>query len=384
MIFRILEDQYAQKSRELKAADQRYMQLALALGRRGQGRTWPNPAVGAVIVRDGVIVGRGWTQPGGRPHAEPEALRRAGSAARGATLYVTLEPCAHVGKSPPCTEAIMAAGIARVVSAIEDPNPQVAGAGHARLRAAGIAVEVGIGAAEAAQDHAGHFRRVRDGRPHTILKLAVSSDDRIAAAGRKPVAISGEAARERVHLLRAQCDAVLVGIGTALADDPLLTCRLPGMAARSPVRVVLDRRLRLPAGARLVESARKTPLWVMTAESAEAQAAASLGAAGVELIRVAAAAAPQPGLDWPALLRELAGRGITRLLVEGGARVASSLLAAELVDEAWLVRGREAIGADGIPALEAMPLTAITQSPVFRVRASEKLDRDTLTIYGRA
>ena len=143
MIFRILEDQFAQKSRESKAADQRFMQLALALGRRGQGRTWPNPAVGAVVVKDGVIVGRGWTQPGGRPHAEPEALRRAGDAARGATLYVTLEPCSHVGKSPPCADAIIAAGIARVVSAIEDPNPQVAGGGHARLRAAGIVVDVG-------------------------------------------------------------------------------------------------------------------------------------------------------------------------------------------------------------------------------------------------
>ena len=191
MIFRILEDQFAQKSKQSKAADQRFMQLALTLGRRGQGRTWPNPAVGAVVVKDGVIVGRGWTQPGGRPHAEPEALARAGEAARGATLYVTLEPCSHVGKSPPCADAIIAAGIARVVSAIEDPNPEVAGQGHARLRAAGITVDIGLGATEAAHDHAGHFRRVRDKRPHVILKLAVSSDDKIGAAGRKPVAIIG-------------------------------------------------------------------------------------------------------------------------------------------------------------------------------------------------
>src|SRR3984885_7058639 len=168
------------------------MTLALALGRRGLGRTWPNPAVGAVIVKDGAIVGRGWTQPGGRPHAEVEALRRSGEAARGATLYVTLEPCSHYGKSPPCADAIVAAGLARVVSAIEDPNPEVAGQGHARLRAAGIVVDVGLGAAEAADDHAGHFRRVRDHRPHVILKLAVSADDRIGASGRKPVAISGE------------------------------------------------------------------------------------------------------------------------------------------------------------------------------------------------
>src|SRR4051812_12946814 len=212
MIFRILEDQFGQKLREAKDADRRFMQLALSLGRRGQGRTWPNPAVGAVVVKDGVIVGRGWTQAGGRPHAEPEALLRAGAAARGATLYVTLEPCSHVGKTPPCADAVIAAGVARVVSAIEDPNPEVAGQGHARLRSAGIAVDIGLGAAEAARDHAGHFRRVRDERPHVILKLAVSSDGKIAAARDKQVAISGEAAKARVHLLRAQCDAVLVGI----------------------------------------------------------------------------------------------------------------------------------------------------------------------------
>src|SRR3954451_7037278 len=195
MIFRILEDQYGQKSKEAKAADERFMQLALTLGRRGLGRTWPNPAVGAVVVRDGIIVSRGWTQAGGRPHAEPGALQRAGEAARGATFYVTLEPCSHVGKSPPCADAIVTAGIARVVSAIEDPNPEVAGQGHARLRAAGIAVDIGPGAAEAAHDHAGHFRRIRDKRPHVVLKLAVTSDGKIGAAGRRPLAISGDPAK---------------------------------------------------------------------------------------------------------------------------------------------------------------------------------------------
>jgi diaminohydroxyphosphoribosylaminopyrimidine deaminase / 5-amino-6-(5-phosphoribosylamino)uracil reductase len=382
MIFRILEDQYAEKSKVSKAADQRFMQLALTLGRRGQGRTWPNPAVGAVVVEDGVIVGRGWTQPGGRPHAEPEALARAGEAARGATLYVTLEPCSHVGKSPPCADAIIAAGIARVVSAIEDPNPEVAGQGHARLRAAGIVVDIGLGALEAARDHAGHFRRIRDKRPHVILKLAVSSDDKIGASGRKPVAISGEAARARVHLLRAQCDAVLVGIGTVRADDPLLTCRLPGMEARSPVRVVLDRSLRIPGASRLVHSARETPLWVMTSSLSEAPAAMKLGAAGAQVIRVATSATP-PGLDLLAVLHALAEKGITRLLVEGGARVASSFIAAGLVDEVWLLRGPDAIGAEGVAALEALPLSAITQSPAFRVRASENLQNDTLTVYER-
>ena len=384
MIFRILEDQFAQKSREAKAADQRFMALALALGRRGQGRTWPNPAVGAVVVRNGVIVGRGWTQPGGRPHAEPVALQQAGEAARGANLYVTLEPCSHVGKSPPCANAAIAAGIARVVSAIEDPNPEVAGQGHARLRAAGIIVDIGLGAAEAARDHAGHFRRIRDGRPHVILKLAVSSDDRIAASGHKPVAITGEAARARVHLLRAQCDALLVGIGTVLADDPLLTCRLPGMAARSPARVVLDRALRIPGDSRLVHSARERPLWVMTSSLSEAPAAMKLGAAGAQVMRVATTTAPPPGLDLPAVLHALSEKGITRLMVEGGARVASSFAEAGLVDEFWLLRGPEAIGADGVAALDALPLSQLTQSPDFRVRASETLRADTLTIYERA
>ena len=382
MIFRILEDQFAQKSRDAKAADARFMQLALALGRRGQGRTWPNPAVGAVVVKDGVIVARGWTQPGGRPHAEPDALKRAGEAARGATLYVTLEPCSHVGKSPPCVDAVIAAGIARVVSAIEDPNPEVAGQGHAKLRAAGIVVDVGLNAAEAAHDHAGHFRRIRDKRPHVILKLAVSTDDKIGAAGHKPVAITGESAKTRVHLLRAQCDAILVGIGTVLADDPSLTCRLPDMEARSPVRVVLDRSLRIPGTSRLVHSARETPLWVMTSDLSEAPAAMKLGAAGAQVIRVAATATP-PGLDLPAVLHALSEKGISRLMVEGGARVASSFVAAGLVDEVWLLRGSSAVGADGVPALDAMPLSALTGSPAFKVRASESLGKDTLTIYER-
>jgi diaminohydroxyphosphoribosylaminopyrimidine deaminase/5-amino-6-(5-phosphoribosylamino)uracil reductase len=385
MIFRHLEEQpnleLKQNTADSTAADQRFMQLALALGRRGLGRTWPNPAVGAVVVKDGVIVSRGWTQPGGRPHAEPVALAQAGEAARGATLYVTLEPCSHVGKSPPCTDAVMAAGIARVVSSIEDPNPEVAGQGHARLRAAGIAVDIGLGAAEAAHDHAGHFQRIRERRPHVILKLAVSSDDKIAAAGHKPVAISGEAAKARMHLLRAQCDTILVGIGTVLSDDPLLTCRLPGMQARSPVRVVLDRSLRIPATSRLVHSARSTALWVMTSSLAEAPAAARLGSAGAQVIRLAST--PQAGLDLAEMLRALAERGITRLLVEGGARVASSFVAAGLADEFWLLRGREAIGADGIAALDALPLGAITASPAFRVRASESLGTDTLTVYER-
>ena len=381
MIFRLLEDRLKQKFGAFDQADRRFMQLALALGRRGLGRTSPNPAVGAVVVKDEVIVGRGWTQPGGRPHAEVVALARAGPAARGASLYVTLEPCSHFGKSPPCADAIIAAGIARVVAAVEDPNPEVAGKGLAKLRAAGIAVDVGRCAAAAARDHAGHFRRMREHRPHVVLKLAVSADEKIAAAGGKPIAITGEAARRRVHLLRAQSDAILVGIGTVLADDPLLTCRLPGMEKRSPVRVVLDNGLRIPGDSRLVHTARETPLWVMASELAEAPAAAKLGAAGAQVFRLAPR--DKPGLDPLAVLHMLSDKGITRLMVEGGSRVASSFVAAGLVEEVWLLRGPDAVGAEGIAALDALPLTAITQSPAFRVRASETLDKDALTIYER-
>lgn len=359
------------------------MDLALALGRRGQGRTWPNPAVGAVIVKDGVIVGRGWTQPGGRPHAEPEALARAGDAARGATLYVTLEPCSHHGKSPPCADAIIAAGIARVVSAIEDPNPEVGGQGHARLRAAGIKVDVGLCADEAAHDHAGHFLRIREKRPFVILKLAISADDKIAAAGRRTVAITGEAAKARVHLLRAQSDAILVGIGTVLADDPLLTVRLPGLESQSPVRVVLDRALRISGTSKLIHSARQHPLWVFASETADAPAAMKLGGAGAQIIRVATTKTPPMGLDLKAVLNALSERGITRLMVEGGARVAASFIDSGFADEVWLLRGPDKIGADGIAALDAQPLSAITQSPRWAARATEMLDKDTLTVYER-
>jgi diaminohydroxyphosphoribosylaminopyrimidine deaminase/5-amino-6-(5-phosphoribosylamino)uracil reductase len=216
-----------------------------------------------------------------------------------------------------------------------------------------------------------------------ILKLAVSADEKIGAAGRKPVAITGEAARTRVHLLRAQCDAILVGIGTVLADDPMLNCRLPGMGPRSPVRVVLDRALRMSGTSRLLHSARETPLWVMTSDLSEAPAAMKLGAAGAQVIRVAATNTP-PGLDLPAVLHALSEKGISRLMVEGGARVASSFVTAGVVDEVWLFRGAEAIGADGIPALDALPLSALTGSSALKVRASESVGKDTLTIYERA
>ena len=365
------------------AADRRFMDLrfmdsALSLGRRGLGKTWPNPAVGAVIVKDGVIVGRGWTQPGGRPHAEVEALRRAGKAARGATLYVTLEPCSHHGKTPPCADAVIAAGVTRVVSALEDPNPEVAGQGHARLRAAGIAVEVGVGAEEARRDHAGHIRRMREGRPHVMLKLAISADGKAGAAGRKPVAITGEAVRERVHLLRAQSDAIMVGIGTVLADDPMLTCRLPSMAKDSPVRIVADSMLRLPVHSRLVRSAHETPVWALTGLGAPQDSEFALLPLGVEVLR-----SPQSAgrLDLKDGLEFLAAKGITRLMVEGGPTLAAAFIAADLVDEAVLFHSPKIVGPDGIDALATGAMEALTQR--LKQISSEPVGPDRQLNYAR-
>jgi diaminohydroxyphosphoribosylaminopyrimidine deaminase/5-amino-6-(5-phosphoribosylamino)uracil reductase len=360
-----------------RAVDARFMQLALALGRRGLGRTWPNPAVGAVVVKDGVIVGRGWTQPGGRPHAETEALKRAGKEAKGATLYVTLEPCSHHGKTPPCVDAIIRAGIARVVSALEDANPDVAGQGHARLRECGIAVETGLGADEAARQHAGHIRRMREGRPQVLLKLAISSDGKAGRLGRRPAPITGEAARVRVHQMRAESDAILVGIGTVLADDPHLTCRLPGMMDWSPVRVILDARLRIPLATSIIGTAHDTPTWVFTSQASSAMAENILKAKGVEVIRVESA---DGKLDLSAVLKTLAVRGITRLMVEGGPIVAAAFVAAGLVDEAALFRSPNALG-EGIDALEGLPLTALTKSPSFKSLAPEAIGSDSLEIF---
>jgi diaminohydroxyphosphoribosylaminopyrimidine deaminase / 5-amino-6-(5-phosphoribosylamino)uracil reductase len=365
--------------------DERFMDLALALGRRGLGNAWPNPAVGTVVVDDAsdvpVIVGRGWTQPGGRPHAEVEALVRAGSRVRGATLYVTLEPCSHHGQTPPCADAIIAAGIARVVSAIADPNPEVAGEGHARLRAHGIKVEVGLREAEARRAHAGHFRRVRDGRPHVTLKLAVSADGKAGLSGRKPAAITGERARARVHLMRAMNDAILVGIGTALADDPQLTSRLPGTQARSPVRVVLDTTLRLPETSALVRTAAHTPVWVFAGTDADAEAERRLIRHEVEVLRVPATAGR---IDLSAMLHVLGDRGITRLMVEGGPTIAAALVAADLVDEAAIFHSDAVIGSSGIDALEGLPLSAVTASPRFVSRGVEAVGEDRLETFERA
>ena len=361
------------------AADERFMALAFALGRRGLGNTWPNPAVGAVVVKNGVILGRGWTQPGGRPHAETQALKQAGRAARGATLYVTLEPCSHHGKTPPCTDAIIRAGIARVISAMDDPNPEVAGQGLAKLRDRKIAIESGLGAEAAKRAHIGHITRMTQGRPNVMLKLALSADGKIGAAGRQPVAITGSEARERVFQMRAMNDAILVGMGTVLSDDPALTCRLPGMMERSPVRILLDARLRVPISTGVVGTAHDAPTWIFGDTKASAMGEEVLRAKGVEVFRVES---EDGRLDLSAVLKVLVERGITRLMVEGGSTVAASFVKADLVDEAALFRAPKQIGPHGIDALDKMPLTALT-SRLKRV-TTEQVGADTLELYERA
>jgi len=348
------------------------MGLALGLARRGLGRTAPNPSVGCVLVKDGVIVGWGWTQPGGRPHAEVEALTRAGDRAFGATAYVTLEPCAHWGKTGPCCDALIAAGVARVVAALRDPDPRVAGGGFARIEAAGIPVEVGLMADEARALNAGFLSRIVRGRPWTTLKLATSLDGRIATATGASRWITGPQARAHAHLLRARADAILVGAGTALADDPLLTCRLPGMADRSPIRVVLDRRLRLPLDSALVKSAREIPLWIVTAGESAAHEAA-----GAILIR-------PPDPEPAAILMELAARGITRLLIEGGGAVAASFLRADLIDELIWMRAPILIGGDGVPAFASLGVTDPNLLQPWVLRKSAMLGRDRLESWSRA
>ena len=255
----------------------------------------------------------------------------------------------------------------------------MAGAGHWRVAEAGIEVVVGIGAEEARRAHAGHIRRITDGRPHVTLELAVSADDKGGLSGRRPVQITGSAVRNRVHVMRAMSDAVLTGIGTVLSDDPLLTSRLPGMADRSPVRVVLDSGLRMPAGARLVATARETPLWVVTGEAAPREREHALLAGGAEVLRVRS---PKP-LDLQLVLKALAARGITRLMVETGPILSAAFLAADLVDEAVLFRSPNAIGPDGLDALEGMPLEALTRSPRLHLIDSETAGEDTVEHYLR-
>jgi diaminohydroxyphosphoribosylaminopyrimidine deaminase/5-amino-6-(5-phosphoribosylamino)uracil reductase len=333
-----------------EADDLRFMAAALALGRWGAGRTAPNPAVGSLIVRETpegpVIVGAGRTGDGGRPHAERIALEQAGRAAEGATCYATLEPCSHVGRTPPCADALVAARVARVVVGTEDPNPVVAGRGISRLREAGIAVTVGIRRAEAERDMAGHISRMTRQRPHVSLKLAVSADGAIGRRGAGQVAVSGPQSAMRTHLLRAEHDAVAVGIGTVLADDPLLTCRLPGMERRSPVRVVFDTAARTPPAARLLASLAAAPLVIVAGEGADRTRVDALSEAGADIVSVPA---ENGRLDLRLALERLASRGILSVLVEGGAELGDTLLSADLVDAAYWIDAPRAIGGDVVP-----------------------------------
>src|ERR1700720_3628624 len=325
------------------------MRTALALARRGLGTVWPNPAVGCVIVGNARVVGRGWTQPGGRPHGETEALRRAGEAAGGASAYVSLEPCCHWGRTPPCVDALIQAGVRRAVVALEDPDPRVAGEGLRRLRDAGLAVETGLCAAEAAEVNAGFLSRLRLGRPLVTLKLGTSLDGRIATASGESQWITGPPARERAHAMRASHDAIMVGTGPVVADNPQLTCRLPGLSQQSPVRVVIDRHLRVPQTTRLIAEARAVPVWILTLPSADPERREAFLRAGVTGIDIDPS--PDGNGSLAAALPALGERGITRLLVEGGGHLAAAFARASLIDRLVWVHAPMLIGGDGNTAL---------------------------------
>jgi diaminohydroxyphosphoribosylaminopyrimidine deaminase / 5-amino-6-(5-phosphoribosylamino)uracil reductase len=363
-------------------SDARWMEHALRLGRRALGATSANPAVGCVIVAGGRLVGAGWTGMGGRPHAETGALAMASDAAHGATAYVTLEPCSHHGRTAPCAESLIKAGLARVVTGLEDPDPRVAGRGHAALEAAGIAVETGVLAGQARRDLAGYLSRNINKRPYVVLKLAVSSDGKIAETPGLPTAITGEAARNWVHAVRAEVDAVLVGVSTVLADDPELTCRLPGLAARSPVRVVSDSRASMPPDSRLARSAGIVPVWLLTLAGEDEPQARVLAGLGVVLI--ACAPTGDGKVDLADALHRLAERGINRVLAEGGARMARALIEADLVDEVYLISASKELGTAGLDALAGLPLNTITDSDGFRLAGKEGLGEDLLSVYERA
>jgi diaminohydroxyphosphoribosylaminopyrimidine deaminase/5-amino-6-(5-phosphoribosylamino)uracil reductase len=364
------------------AEDADFMAAALALGRRALGRAAPNPAVGAVVVRDGVIVGRGWTKPGGRPHAETEALADAGAATRGATLYVGLEPCSHYGKTPPCADAIIAAGITRVVSALEDPDPRVAGRGHARLTAAAIEVATGLGADEARRVNLGHILRVTEGRPMVTLKLAETADG-FAAGGEhdKRLAITGAPANARVHMMRAMHDAIMVGIGTARADDPLMTVRLPGMEDIKPLRVVLDYRLESSPRSRLATTARDYPTLIIAAEDAPLEAERALAETGIEVTRIPADKSTR--LELRIALAVLAQRGITRVFSEGGPRVAKELIGAGLADEVVIFTAPKPFGANGVPVLAREARRKLEQGAHYTLAEDAFAGPDRLRRYCR-
>ena len=354
----------ALSSTDQEAVDVEFMAQAIELSRTHKGLTSTNPSVGTLIVRDDgegpVVVGRGVTAVGGRPHAETQALAEAGERARGATAYVTLEPCAHHGRTPPCANALVAAGVARVVGAANDPDPRVSGRGYAILRAAGIEVVEGVLAAEAADVMAGYLIRSLKKRPEVILKLAVSADGMIGRLGAGQIAITGSEARAETHRMRAECDAILVGIGTALADDPELTVRLPGLEARSPARIVLDRLARLPVTSKLAMTARQVPVLVVASPEAPDELRAALEASGVKFL---ACETYDSRIALPELLEDLAGQGMMSIMVEGGAETARHFLEEGLVDRIALFTGPGRIGANGV----ASPMLAEQVPAGFRL-----------------
>jgi diaminohydroxyphosphoribosylaminopyrimidine deaminase/5-amino-6-(5-phosphoribosylamino)uracil reductase len=372
------------------ALDAAFMAHALALSRRGLGRTWPNPSVGAVVVNGPAeaprIVGRGVTQPGGRPHGEAMAFDQAGEAALGGTLYVALEPCSHrtVRGGMPCLERALRAGVRRVVSAMVDPNPEIAGLGHAILRLAGCEVSVGVGGEEAARINRGHVLRVTQGRPVVTLKIARTADGfaGVLANGEGArLQVSCEQAGRFVHLQRAMHDAIMVGVSTVIADDPQLTVRLPGLEDRSPIRVVLDSQLRIPAGALLVRTARDVPTWVIAGVDAPNEPERRLVAAGVEVMRVGQGADGR--LDPGDALRLLAMRGITRVFSEGGPTVAAALAAQGLADEVLISTSPDALGVPGVVGVQPALAAALADPACYRFLGEEMIGADRLQRYER-
>lgn len=361
-------------------SDERFMSLALGLARRGLGRTWPNPSVGCVIVKNGLIIGRGVTQDGGRPHAEVVALRQAGAQAQGATAYVTLEPCAHTGKTPPCASALIDEGVERVVSAMTDSDPRVGGQGHAMLRAAGIEVTTGVCAVQARQANLGFFLRIESQRPMVTLKLANSFDGRIATATGESQWITGPSARRLVHAQRANHDAVMVGAGTARADDPSLTVRGMGIA-HQPVRVICSRRLDIPLNSKLAHSAREVPLWLLHGNDVDPMQVQTWEAIGALCIEVSGGANRE--LDPLSILKALADRGITRVFCEGGGSLAASLLGADVVDILVGFTAGVALGAEGRPSLGAMGVERLARAPRFALQSTRAVGEDIMHIWHR-
>jgi len=360
--------------------DCQFMAQAIELARTNEGLTASNPSVGTLIVSyssgDAEIVGRGVTAIGGRPHAEPQALAEAGSRARGATAYVTLEPCAHHGRTPPCADALVAAGIARVVGAATDPDHRVSGKGYDILRAAGIEVVEGVMAAEAAYGLAGYLTRRVKNRAHVTLKLAISANGKIGLRGNGQVAITGAEARDEVHRQRAIADIILVGSGTALADDPELTCRLPGLEHRSPIRLILDDGLKLPLKSKLIQTVRQAPLWIATSRPQSDLASHPLAETGAEFF---AAEKIDGRLALPEMLEDIAARGLSTVYVEGGKVVAEAFLDESLVDRIILFTGPDVIEGEGVQS----PITAATIPSDFIHLRSERFGADRMDIYER-